>query len=324
MDGEWRQTLELLEATRRVLARSGYSVSLVNYPRQYEKRSIDVLATREGESILLKISTDIGSLNAREARELRRLSLVLGASPLLVALREHGEELEDIVAYERYGVYALTPSGLEAALRNELYVARRHGDFYMRIDGARLREAREARGMSLGDLASIVGVTRRSIYEYERSTMDVSLTVALKILDVFGEEVFKPIPVLSESGRLKQGRRPRRPSVDNKLEATVVTMLQRSGVEVVHTRHTPVDIASKTPGEGRAVVVVEHSREKPSDMYDKCMEASKLASGVKAKAILLSSKRELGIDAEGLGMEVARRPEEVASLVLGDKHSQRA
>ncbi len=319
---EWRQTLELLEATRRVLARSGYSVSLVNYPRQHEKRSIDVLATRSGESILIKISTDIEDLNAREARELRRLSLVLGASPLLVALREHGEKLEDIVAYERYGVYALTPCGLEAALRNEVYVARRHGDFYMRIDGARLREARESRGMSLGDLASLVGVTRRSIYEYERSTMDVSLTVALRILDILGEEVFKPIPVISESGKLKQGRRPRRPSVDNKLEASVVSMLQRRGAEVVHTRHTPVDIASKTPRDEKAVVVVEHSREKPGDIYDKCMEASKLASGVNAKAILLASKREISIDAEGLGMEVARRPEDVADLLLGDRRGR--
>jgi putative transcriptional regulator len=48
-----------------------------------------------------------------------------------------------------------------------------------------VREHREARGMTQGDLAASVGVTRQSINAIERERYDPSLELALKLADEF-------------------------------------------------------------------------------------------------------------------------------------------
>jgi putative transcriptional regulator len=48
-----------------------------------------------------------------------------------------------------------------------------------------LREHREARGMTQGELASAVGVTRQSINAIERGRYDPSLELALRLADEF-------------------------------------------------------------------------------------------------------------------------------------------
>jgi putative transcriptional regulator len=48
-----------------------------------------------------------------------------------------------------------------------------------------VRERREARGMTQGDLAASVGVTRQSINAIERERYDPSLELALKLADDF-------------------------------------------------------------------------------------------------------------------------------------------
>jgi putative transcriptional regulator len=56
-----------------------------------------------------------------------------------------------------------------------------------------VRERREARGMTQGDLAAAVDVTRQSINAIERGRYDPSLELALKLaaeFDVSVEELF--------------------------------------------------------------------------------------------------------------------------------------
>jgi putative transcriptional regulator len=48
-----------------------------------------------------------------------------------------------------------------------------------------VREHREARGMTQGDLAASVGVTRQSINAIERERYDPSLELALKLAEEF-------------------------------------------------------------------------------------------------------------------------------------------
>jgi putative transcriptional regulator len=58
----------------------------------------------------------------------------------------------------------------------------------------RVRERREARGMTQGDLAAAVDVTRQSINAIERGRYDPSLELALKLADEFDcavEELFR-------------------------------------------------------------------------------------------------------------------------------------
>ncbi|MEZ0318733.1 MAG: helix-turn-helix domain-containing protein [Pyrobaculum sp.] len=59
------------------------------------------------------------------------------------------------------------------------------------IDGEKLRKAREAAGMSLGALAEELGVSRETVYRYERGEVEAPLRVVQKLIKLFGEDVFE-------------------------------------------------------------------------------------------------------------------------------------
>ncbi|WP_243674689.1 helix-turn-helix domain-containing protein [Vulcanisaeta distributa] len=61
------------------------------------------------------------------------------------------------------------------------------------VKGQLLRRLREDRGMSLGDLAKMLGVTRRTVYEYERESMEASERTARMLVSIFNEDVLSDV-----------------------------------------------------------------------------------------------------------------------------------
>ncbi|MHA1244464.1 MAG: helix-turn-helix domain-containing protein, partial [Candidatus Heimdallarchaeota archaeon] len=61
------------------------------------------------------------------------------------------------------------------------------GGLRVKIDGELLKEKRLEKNLSLSDLASEVGVSKRAIYEYERGGIDVSLDTALMLEEYLDE-----------------------------------------------------------------------------------------------------------------------------------------
>ena len=317
-----RQTPSRLEElyTRVVdaLEKRGYRVEIVSYPTSHDKRSIDLLAAGTTKNIFIKVVEDLKHIDNREASELRGLSTVFDAHPLIVAEKEERVELDDIAAYEKHGLYAVNIGGLEAALENSIYVVKRHGNFYMRIDSEKLREFRRVRGLSLGDLAKLVGVSRKTVYEYERSNMDVSLSTAIRLLEVIGDEIFKPIPVLDKQEKpAKQSTK--RMSTDTVAERRIILQVENRGGKAVHSRHSPVDIGVRF-AEKKAVVVVEHKRD--TDIGLRSEEAVKIAEAASAEKIALVRHANLRKDLEALGYDVVRTPEELLELVVGEKEKK--
>lgn len=59
----------------------------------------------------------------------------------------------------------------------------------------RIRDLREAKGMTQADLAADVDVARQTILAIEKGRYDPSLSLAFRIADAFGltvDEVFRP------------------------------------------------------------------------------------------------------------------------------------
>jgi len=59
----------------------------------------------------------------------------------------------------------------------------------------RIRELREARGMTQAELAEKIDVARQTVIAVEKARYDPSLSLAFKIADVFGlsvDEIFRP------------------------------------------------------------------------------------------------------------------------------------
>ena len=72
-----------------------------------------------------------------------------------------------------------------------------HGGLYVRIRRLKMRQIRLERGNLLGALASKLGVSRRTIAKYETESMDTSVDVALKLEEIFEEELIQPVDLFA-------------------------------------------------------------------------------------------------------------------------------
>jgi putative transcriptional regulator len=291
---------EIVGETLRILEGHGYSVELISYPEDHKRRGIDIAASRGNRSLLIKVVEDVATLSPKDVRELRNSSKVLGVSSLIVAGSNNGSDIDSIVAIDRAGVYTVGLEGLRAALRNEIYVVHRQGNLYMRVNGAKLRKERIEKGYSLGDIASLLGVTRRSIYLYEQGKVEVSLSTALKLLEIFGDEIFEPIPVLDEPSYRSydsiQRSLAERAQHEYSPAGKVIEEIRRVGGEAVETKRIPPDVIARVERD-KMLILVERRRDRKFEK--RIHEAVKVAHHVNAKVVAVVSSPEKRVVAEG-------------------------
>jgi putative transcriptional regulator len=177
-----------------VLHHAGFQISARCYLRP---RSFDFAARRGDLLLLLKILSNIDGLNERTAIEVRRLAKYLLGNALLVGEKTRDQRLERGAVYFRYGIPTVSlPTLADCLIHGDpplVYAA--HGGLYIRIDGPFMRRLRLERGISLGALASELGVSRRTVSKYEMEGMDTSIEVALKLEELFKEELIQPVEI---------------------------------------------------------------------------------------------------------------------------------
>lgn len=155
-----------IERVREVLERAGFFVSDAHAIRP---TSFDLVARRDALLLIVKVLKNIDALDPQEAARLRELGALFPAVPIVIGKTSGAAPLEPGVVYNRYGVPILVEESLADYVQKGLppFLFSSPGGVFARIDGDRLRAIREARNLSLGALASIAGVSRRTIQLYE-------------------------------------------------------------------------------------------------------------------------------------------------------------
>jgi putative transcriptional regulator len=160
-------------------------------------RSFDLIARRNGTMLVIKVVSHIDSVSEDVAFDLEIIARHLHGIPLIVGERARDADLERGAVYIRCGIYAVSVSTLYDFFVEKIppLVYSSPGGLYVTINGEVLHEMRERRGMSLGDLGHLLGVSRRTISKYE-SGMGTTLDVAIKIEEVFDAGVVESIDLL--------------------------------------------------------------------------------------------------------------------------------
>ena len=160
-------------------------------------RSFDLIARNNGTLLVVKVVSHIDSVSEEGAFDLELISRHLGGVPLIVGERAREAELERGAVYVRYGIYAISPATLYDYFVEKIppLVYASPGGLYVNIDGEVLRDLREKRNMSLGDLGQVLGVSRRTISKYE-SGMGTTLDVAIRIEEFFNTGVVESIDLI--------------------------------------------------------------------------------------------------------------------------------
>jgi putative transcriptional regulator len=202
-------------------------------------RCFDVAARRASTLIFLKILTNIDGLSEDIANELKKLADYFSSSPLIVGEKARDHYLDRGAVYWRYGVPSINIETLfdffVDGIPPLVYAA--PGGLYVNIDGEVLFEARTQRNMSLGTLASQLGVTRRSISKYEEG-MDAKVEIALKLEDILNVALAIPINILTR-GMLDDDMR----DIDSLplIEKKALVILTDLGFDVFPMFRTPFD-----------------------------------------------------------------------------------
>ena len=96
---------QLLQNIYQLLNKEGFETSNI-----YDHSCFDLVARKKLLILLLKALVNIDTLNEAHAEEIRQISKVFLASPIIVGMKSKNHILEEDVVYERHGLPAI---GLE-------------------------------------------------------------------------------------------------------------------------------------------------------------------------------------------------------------------
>ncbi|MBI2084945.1 MAG: helix-turn-helix domain-containing protein [Candidatus Aenigmarchaeota archaeon] len=152
------------------------------------KGLFDMVAAGEN-SIVVKILNNIDSATKSEALRLSAAASSLDAMPVFVGAKTRKGPIENRV-YRRFGVPSVSLQGLGGIIHDKMlnYVSK--GGSVVYVDGEKMRQRRERLGLSLGAISRSVGVSRKSIAEYENGGR-ARPEIAEKMENVLGTKITK-------------------------------------------------------------------------------------------------------------------------------------
>jgi len=263
-------------------------------------KSFDVAARRGRDLLLLKVLANVDALDGATGLEMRRLGEYLDATPLVVGLRTRDEDLEPGVVYFRHGVPVFSPdTAMELfvdGMAPLVYAA--PGGLYVNIDGDVLRDEREERGWSLGQLASELGVSRRTVSKYEDG-MNASVEVAFELEEMFEGDLTSPVEVLDGAEAVRDGEpTPEDPQPESDDER-IVTVLTRAGFEVHPTVRAPFKTVSEDEDSEENVLTGHSAFTKTAEKRARIMSSIGEVAHTRSVYFVDEAKRE-NVDGTGL------------------------
>jgi len=192
---------QLMEEANRLLEKHGFKSAVNRLPSE---TCLDIVASSGPHSLVIKTARNLEDVDREHAEELCAISSWAGASPIVLAERFRGEELDDDAVYLRNGTYALSIGALERTLEGDPPIVE-VGPIgcFVYINGETVRKRREELGLSAGELARLVGVSRMTIYSYERGRRRTTPSVAYRLEYVLGIPIVVPVNPLSAETKHK-------------------------------------------------------------------------------------------------------------------------
>jgi putative transcriptional regulator len=270
-----------------VLKEGGFTVS----QRCCSRPSCFDIAARKSESLIfIKVQPDIGCVSPYDSLELKIISEHVSAASLFISEKTREKSLEDDTVYSRYNVLAVTPKTFENIVLKGIHplIQAGPGGYYVEIDGEAIKRRRQELGLSVGEVAEKIGISRRTLYGYERGMAKASVTVAYNLLCTLGIPVAKPVNIFdaSKGQRKTLMARARRIITKNRLLQRIFKKL--AGYNIVAVKKAPFDFVITVPKENMKIIGgVANGEEKTlSRRVDEILSLSKV---VQAHPVLVTN-----------------------------------
>ena len=223
-----------------ILSKAGF---IISERCDIRPRSFDMAVRRDNLLLLIKVISNIDGLNEETTREIQFLSKQLHGYPIVIGEKTRDHSLETGVVYFRYGVPAFDIRTMQDYLMEDLppLIYAEHGGLYVNIEGNILKEERIKKNISLGALASMLGVSRRTISKYEEGEMAASVDVAVKLEEVMDRGFTVSVNLFEKLHRDDAQKTETAPEHSN-----VFSILQDMGFNVMPISQAPFDAVSQS------------------------------------------------------------------------------
>ena len=278
---------ELIETTRATLTKAGYEVSSVLGLRSI---CFDVVARKDDSLLIIKILSNVDALSKDNAEEMKVLAEALSANPLLIGERSSSGALEPGIVYSRFNIPIISNETLIDHAVEEVppLIFAAPGGMYVKLDSELLKEIRERNHISLGSLAQIAGVSRRTIQMYETG-MGAMIDAALRIEEFLNVPMIiplNPFEYTPESTAEKY-----EVSGKSRTDSTVLNRLIDIGFSITPVVKSPFDALSRV----KEVIILTGAGEDEERLIQRAeitSEISKLAG----RPSVVIVKRDKNID----------------------------
>ena len=173
------------------MVQAGYNVS---QPINMRSISFDIVARKDSSLLIIKVLSNVDAFSRENAEEMKVLAEALDASPILIGERSSSGALETGIVYSRFSIPIISNETLADHIIEEVppFIFAAPGGLYVHLDKELLRKIRDTNGISLGTLAEIAGVSRRTIQMYE-SGMGAMIDAALRLEEFLQAPIIEPM-----------------------------------------------------------------------------------------------------------------------------------
>lgn len=222
----------LINELTRFLTKKEFSV--------YQAEGCFDIVVKKKNLLLIKSLMNIDGLNKEQAMSLRAISYFFSASPFVVSIKSNREFLHNGMVYSRFQLPVLTPSTFEDSIENEemFVVDSAKGKHTVEINVDSLEKKRSELDLSLRELAEIIGISKKALYEIENKRVSPSLDTAKKL------ENYLKIK-LRKSSKLNVNVQPTYLEAKNAFQKKVSKEFSRIGIDNSPTYSAPFEIVGK-------------------------------------------------------------------------------
>jgi putative transcriptional regulator len=259
---------------------------------------LDFAARRQSGLVFIKVKPNIGYIYERDAYGLATLSKAFNATSLFICEKTRNKSLEDDTLYTRYGVGAVTIRTLENALLHGHgpLIEAGPGGYYVELDGEAIKKVRLEKGLSIGKIAELLGVSRRTLYGYERGMAKASVSTAYKLARILGIPVAKPIDLLQPLTITKGFIATAKQIItESRIIRLIIRKLRQLNFTVFQLRRVPFDFIAKNH-KNQMTLIGAIAHEKEDNFAVKIEDIANLSKIVGAQPIFVTDSDDLYID----------------------------
>lgn len=279
--------MEMLNATESILKAAGFNVSERCCARP---SCFDLAVRKEEQTAFIKIFTNVENIAAEDASELKTVSGFFCAVPLLISDKMRYKPIEDDTVYERYGINVVSVKTLEDIITRKMQplVESGPGGYYVNLDSDIIKEIRQKHGLSIGKLAEMLGISRRTLYGYEKGLSKASVSAAYNLEWTLGIPLAKPIDIFKTSPEnMGFFATARRMIIGSRFLKRVIRKFAQIDFRVAPIRKAPFDFIAQSLEESVSILggVVDTKERNIEQRTKEIMSISKI---VNAQAVLIA------------------------------------